>query len=393
MDSSLSSARKRRTAEHVLGVLTERGLTTRAELTQLTGLSRSAVGSTVASLLEDGLILEQAPPEEEQSGPGRPATVLVPRRREGIVLALDFGHGHVAVAVANLLGEVLADSTRLLDVDGEPKRALDIAVVMAHEALATAGHDAGDITGIAAGIPGVLDTRTRIVRGPTILSDWIGLCPEVELSRRFGHPVAVANDADMGARGEHTFGAARRLDDFLYIKASHGIGAGLVLAGKTYRGSIGIAGEIGHTTLQGATNLCRCGNRGCLETLVSVDEVRKQLSQVLPPGKLYGNHAELPTLAEIASIPAAARVITDAGRTIGIVLADIVNTLNPAAIVLGGELGSAGGPFAAGVRESIDRYALPVSAEAVTVLTSGLRPSAEILGAVATAMQQPSLAR
>ncbi|WP_329324685.1 ROK family protein [Streptomyces luteogriseus] len=212
--------------------------------------------------------------------------------------------------------------------------------------------------------------------------------PVAVLGRRFGHPVAVANDADMGARGEHAFGAARSLDDFLYIKASHGIGAGMVLAGRTYPGSTGISGEIGHTRLQDSTSLCRCGNRGCLETVVSITEVRRQLAHVLTVSGTATDPDTLPPLDELA----AARVITDAGRTIGLVLADLVNCLNPAAIVLGGELSAAGDPLATGVREFIDRYAQLASAHAVTVMAGKLQQRAELLGAVATVMRQSTTA-
>ncbi|QHA08101.1 ROK family protein [Streptomyces broussonetiae] len=225
--------------------------------------------------------------------------------------------------------------------------------------------------------------------------EWIGLNPAEELSRRFGHQILVANDADMGSRGEHAFGAARCVDDFFCIKASHGIGAGLVLAGRTYRGSSGIAGEIGRTHLEGASNLCRCGNRGCLETVVSITEVRRQLAHVLPsehPADRPGPGCEgPPSLADLATRPAAARVITDAGRTLGLVLADLVNCLNPAAIILGGDLSAAGEPLAQGVRESVNRYAQPASANAVTISVSTLRQRSELLGAVATAIQQSAV--
>ncbi|MFE2520121.1 ROK family protein [Streptomyces mirabilis] len=134
-----------------------------------------------------------------------------------------------------------------------------------------------------------------------------------------------------GGRGEHAFGAARSIDDFLYIKASHGIGAGLALAGRTYHGSSGIAGEIGHTRLEGATNLCRYGNRGCLEIVVSITDVRRQLAHILPAERPADPTPPggPPSLADLVTRPAA-RVITDAGRTLGLVLADLVNCLNPA---------------------------------------------------------------
>ncbi|MEV0404450.1 ROK family transcriptional regulator [Actinoallomurus sp. NPDC050550] len=387
--SSSVSARRRRTHDQVLAVLAEHGVVTRADLSRLTGLSRSAVGTAVASLLAEGLITEETTADSGTAGRGRRPTVIALRRRPGIVLALDFGHSHVTAAIATTTGRLLAESSTTLDVDSRPERALDAAATLAREILRTTDHTESEIVGIAAGIPGPLDIRTQVVRAPTILSEWIGLSPAEELGRRFGHPVSVANDADMGARGEHTFGAARTVDDFLYVKASHGIGAGLVLAGRTYPGSTGISGEIGHTRLQGATNLCRCGNRGCLETVVSITEVRDQLAHVLSSATEPATEPDaLPPLAELAAQPAAARVITDAGRTIGMVLADLVNCLNPAAIILGGELSAAGAPLAAGVRESIDRYAQPASAQAVTVQTSRLQQRSELFGAVATAIQQ-----
>lgn len=383
-----ASARRRRTNDQVLAVLHEHGAVTRADLCRLTGLSRSAVGSAVSSLLADELVTEDTSPAVGAAGRGRRPTVVALRRRPGVVLALDFGHAHVTAAIATTSGDLLAESSRGLDVDNDPHQALDAAATLAEQSLQVAGHTAKEIIGIAAGIPGPLDIRTQIVRAPTILAEWIGLSPAEELGRRFGRPVAVANDAQMGVRGEHAFGAARTIDDFLYIKASHGIGAGLMLGGRTYQGSTGISGEIGHTRLQGATELCRCGNRGCLETVVSITQVRQQLAHVLSMVEPDSHPDALPPLDELAIQPAAARVLTDAGRTIGLVLADLVNCLNPAAIIIGGELSAAGEPLAAGVRESIDRYAQPASAQAVSVVTSQLQQRSELFGAVATAIEQ-----
>ncbi|MFJ2955553.1 ROK family protein [Streptomyces sp. NBC_00669] len=377
------SARRMRTRELLLGALAERDTVSRAELSRLTGLSRSAVGAGVAALLAEGLATEGAG-SPAAAGRGRRAGLVSLRPAAGVVVGIDFGHAHITAAVATAAGEILAERTDELDVDGRPNDALDSAAGLVHQALEAAGQRLDRVLGIAAGIPGPLDVRTQVVRAPTILSDWVGLDPADELGRRLGHPVSVGNDADMGARGERAFGAGRGLDDFLYIKASHGIGAGIVLAGRTYRGSTGIAGEIGHTQLPGATSWCRCGSRGCLETVVSITEVRRQLTHVLKTGA--GDVSTvLPPLAELAPNSAAARVVTDAGRTIGRVLADLVNCLNPAAIVLGGELGTAGAPLVAGVRESVDRYAQPASAQAVSVRSGLLGQRAELLGAMATA--------
>jgi predicted NBD/HSP70 family sugar kinase len=234
---------------------------------------------------------------------------------------------------------------------------------------------------VAAGIPGPLDLHSNRVRSPTILASWVDVAPDAELARRIGRPVEVANDADMGARGELYYGAARGCRDFVYVKASHGIGAGLVLGGETYRGAIGVTGEIGHTQVGGAGKLCRCGNRGCLETVVSITEFRRQLAEA----RVDASVDDEPSLTAIGGDPVAARLLAEAGRTLGRVLADLCNCLNPAAIVLGGELGAIGGPFARGVRESIDRSAQPAVAEAVDIRPAQLGLRSELLGAVATA--------
>lgn len=246
-----------------------------------------------------------------------------------------------------------------------------------------AGLAAKDLAGVAAGIPCPIDANTGLVRSPTILAGWIDLDPASELANRIGRPVSVDNDANMGARGEQRFGAARGRRNFIYIKASHGIGAGLVINGETYRGTLGIAGEIGHIQLPDATSLCRCGNRGCLETVVSVTEVRRQLALIRPEATTD----PCPTSLEPLSVdPIASRVIVAAGRTLGRALADMCNTLNPDAVVVGGELSTAGEPLLAGIRESITRHALPAAAEAVEVRAAELGFRAELLGAITAAL-------
>lgn len=389
------SARRRRTREQLLAVLARHEALSRTELAALTGLSRSAVGACVADLVEDGLVGETPASDRPAAGPGRRAAVVRLRRGAGIVLGLDFGHTHVTAAVADTEGRILAERGETLDVDGQPEQAVDAGARLAAAALKDSGHTMDQVRGAAAGIPGPLDVRTSVVREPTILANWIGLDPAAELGRRLGRAVAVANDADMGAWAEHVYGAARGIDDLVYVKASHGIGAGLILGGRPYRGATGIAGEIGHTQLPGAINWCRCGNQGCLETVVSVGAVHRRLAHVL--GGAFGEALEqggaaLPSMAELAASPAAARVFTDAGRTIGRVLADLINCLNPAAVVLGGELGAAGEPLVAGVRESVDRHAGQAGSGAVQVLAGRLGTRAELLGAVAAAIRQTAAA-
>ena len=378
------SARRQRSRHQLLNLIRERGSITRNDLGRLTGLSRSAIAEGVQGLIRDNLVVEEGTETIGSSSVrGRPAALLAPCRPAGLVAGIDFGHAHVSVAVAGTDGSVLVEHRESVNVDDEAATALDTAAVLLQRCLTEANASASEVLSIAAGIPGPLDSGSHRVRSATILSAWVGLDPEQELSNRLGRTVHVGNDADMGAQGELRFGSARGCRDFLYIKASHGIGAGLVLNGETYRGSIGIAGEIGHTQLPGAGSWCRCGNRGCLETVVSITEIQRQLEHIKVQNASPDKGL---SLASITNDPVAARVVTEAGRTLGQVLAELCNCLNPAAIILGGELGTAGGPLVAGVRESIDRYAQPAIAQAVDVRTAELGLRSELMGAVSLAM-------
>jgi predicted NBD/HSP70 family sugar kinase len=216
------------------------------------------------------------------------------------------------------------------------------------------------------------------VGSPTILASWVDLDPSEELRRRTGLSVIVGNDAAFGALGEMTYGAAKDFSDFIYVKASNGIGAALVLNGRLYRGSHGMAGEIGHTQIDPTGAWCRCGNRGCLEATVSIDVVRRQLE---PLGLD-------PLEPQDMEHPVATKVLAESGRTVGVVIANLCNTLNPEAVILGGDLASTGAHFTAGVRDSVRHLAQPGPAHTKVVATS-LEGRAELLGAVARAAATP----
>jgi predicted NBD/HSP70 family sugar kinase len=344
-------ARHQRTPAQLLETIRDLGGVTRADLSRLTGLSRSTVAHAVAALLADGLITEREPEGSPAGQRSRPAALLTPSRPPGHVVGIDFGHAHVGVAVADTAGEVLAESRLGADVDHHANKVLDTSARMARDLLSRAGVPLSQVAAAVAGLPGPLDPQTRALRPPAILAAWAGRDAAHELATRLGLPVEVANDADLGALGELRYGAGRGRRDFVYVKASHGVGAGLVLGGRIYRGAAGIAGEIGHTSLPDATEWCRCGNRGCLETVVSLGPLRRRLVRIgIPPA---ADGAGWPKIRPQQSA-LAVRVLAEAGRILGRALADLCSCLNPEAVILGGEIGTAGPALVAGVRESID---------------------------------------
>ncbi|WP_028067586.1 ROK family transcriptional regulator [Solirubrobacter soli] len=361
----------------VVDALRREGSASRADLMRVTGLSRTTITSLLTTLLERGMVVESEV-EAQRQGRGRPPALLRLAPKAGAVLGVDFGHRHLRVAVADLSSTVLAERRVDVDVDTAAELALDLAASMVSEVLEEAGLGIERVVGAGMGLPGPIDRRTGRVGSSVILPAWSGLNAAEQLSSRLGVPVDVDNDANLGALAEFSFGAARGLDDVIYVKVSSGIGAGIILGGRLHRGVTGNAGEIGHVEVRQDGVVCRCGNRGCLETVAS----GTALLGVLRP--VHGDGLTLARMLELAAAgdPGTLRVIHDAGRSIGHALGDLCNSLNPAAIVVGGDLSAAGTPLLDGIREAVDRHAQPGAAEAVRVMRSVLGDRAEVLGAL-----------
>jgi predicted NBD/HSP70 family sugar kinase/biotin operon repressor len=375
---AMSTAFRESNRRRVVEELRRHGNLSRADLARLMGLSPTTITAVVADLRARGLVVEESE-RGEQAGRGRPPVLLRLDASAGGALGIDFGHRHLRVAVADLSRTVLAERVTDLDVDAAAEGSLDAAAAMVDDVLCEAAMDRDRIVGAGVGLPGPIDARTGTVGSSVILPGWVGLRPTEELERRVGVGVKVDNDANLGALGEVSFGAGRGLSDVLYVKVSSGIGAGLVLAGRLYHGAAGLAGELGHVQVREHGDVCRCGNRGCLETVAATGAVLAALH--------HTHRADLGVRDVLALIaagdPGARRVVDDAGRAIGRVLADACNILNPTAIIVGGELSTAGAPLLDGIRESVDRYAQPAIAQAVQIMPGALGERAEVLGALA----------
>lgn len=353
------------------------GTASRSDLARVTGLSRTTVASLLSDLLDRGFVVEEG--EEGHRGRGRPAALLRLDASAGAALGIDFGHTHLRVAVADLSSAVLAETSAELDVDLEAGPALDAAVRLAHDVLAEAGVPIELVVGAGMGLPGPIDRRTGTVGSSVILPGWQGLKAADELAGRLGVPVEVDNDANLGALAEHFFGAGRDTSALLYVKIASGIGAGLVLDGRLYHGATGVAGEIGHVQALADGAVCRCGNRGCVETVAAAAPLLALLRPVHGDDLTVARMLELVRQGDLG----ARRVVNDAGRELGRVIADLCNHLNPDAVVVGGEISAAGEPLLEGIRDAVDRFALPGAAAAVAIRPAELGERAEMLGALA----------
>jgi glucokinase-like ROK family protein len=365
----------------VIDALRDRGRASRAEIARATGLSRSTVSSIVSDLIESGLLTEHADETGVAHGEagGRPPVLLSLNPAAGLAVGIDFGHTHLRVAVSDLSHDVLAEGRRELDVDHSAEEGLDAATELVEEVLREAEVGRNGVLGVGMGLPGPINRATRTVGSSSILPGWVGVDAAAEMERRLRLPVHVENDANLGALAEYVWGSGQGHSDVIYIKLSSGVGAGLLLGGRLHEGASGTAGEIGHTPAQHGTAICRCGSRGCLETVASARAIAEQLGA--SRGEPVSTHELLQLTAD--GDPAAARLIAEAGRELGVALAGLCNLINPDCVIIGGDLSAAGELITEPVSESIRRYAIASAAEQVTVVAGVLGDRAEMLGALA----------
>ena len=379
---SLGSLRERNRRQ-LLEALRDRGSASRADLARVTGLSRSTVSTLVTDLQSSGLVVEREP-DDRPSVQGRPPTLLALDQSAGLVLGINFGHDQVQVAIADLSRTILAERAQRLDVDRAAREALTTAVALTGEAVAEAGLDADRILCAGVGLSGPIDRATGTVHAGKILPGWDGILPVAELEARLQLPVHLDNDANLGALAEVTLGAGVGVRDAVYVMVSGGIGAGLILNGEIYRGAGGTAGELGHVLVDESGPICRCGNRGCLETMAGGPAIVELLR------RSHDDDLTLERVIELAieGDSGARRAIGDAGRVLGRSVATMVNAFNPELIVVGGYMAAAGDVLLDPLREAVNRYAIQSAAQVVRITAGVLGDRAEVLGALELAARQ-----
>ncbi len=365
----------------MIDALRELGVASRADVARHTGLSRTTISGLVAEMRDEGLVIDRPDHEGEShpGGAGRPPTPIGLGPQAGAALGIDFGKRHLAVVVADLSHTLLAEEWREMEEGYDSADGLDAATELALEVLENAEVPMRQLLGIGVGLPGPVRGPSGQVGSATILPGWEGLHVAREIESRLGVPVRVDNDANLGALAELFWGAGAGASELVYLKVASGIGAGLVIRGRVFHGAGGTAGEIGHLTIDEHGPLCRCGNRGCLETFAAGDALVELLRSSLG----HELTAEEIVQQAVDGNVACLRAIADAGRHLGHAVGTVCNLINPSRVVVGGSIGQAGELLLAEMRDAVRRRAVLSAAQDVEIVAGVLGERAEVLGAVA----------
>lgn len=317
------------------------GLVPRVQLAKDLGVSPASVTTATQELIEMGLIEEVAVPRGGDAGRGRPAVSLGVRGEGHIVAGMKLSDREHTVVLVDFAGRMLASDAVARDPGPSSVDELLTAIeALLDKVCAGAGLGRGDLSAIGIGVPGFVDQAQGLVHWSSTLTDrTVRLAQAAEA--RLGLPTAIDNDANLVALAELWFGAGRELSDFAVVTIEHGVGMGLVMNHKLYRGAQRLGLELGHTKVQLDGALCRCGQRGCLEAYVADYALAREAVTALNL-----NHRQIPSVPVLLeSLFAQARdgnatarsIFKRAGRYLALGLANVINIFDPALIILSGE--------------------------------------------------------
>ncbi|TFD93367.1 ROK family transcriptional regulator [Cryobacterium lactosi] len=358
------------------------GPTTQAEIARATGLSTATVSNIVKVLVDLGLVATSP-----TTSSGRRAQLVSLSSTDGAVsVGIDFGRRHVRIIVATLDYRVIAEKEIEIPAGYTAAEALDIAANLLTSTLNHARVSRTSVLGVGVGVPGPIDRRTGTVVDGAILPEWVGVTVGM-VEEIFELPVYLENDANLGALAEVTWGSHAGTPTVVFVKVGTGIGAGLILNGVPYAGNIGLTGEIGHTPIYEHGLLCRCGNRGCLETVASTTIMIELLSRTLDRPVRTKEIVRLALEGDERAI----RVVEEAGLAVGRSIAAITNLINPHTIIVGGPLTGLGEMLLGPIRSALQRYAVPMIMETTDLVMSSLGERAEALGGAALVLQQAGI--
>ncbi|WP_181771407.1 ROK family transcriptional regulator [Amycolatopsis pittospori] len=315
------------------------------------GISGASVSTAVAELVKKGIV------EVEHRQKGDPVRLATTR---GVALGIDLGFRRMAV-IARPVDGAFETIQSAIEIEGANRgftQLLPRLMGLIRTVVDGTGQEMGDVVSAGLAVPRMIDPRSGRFTTP-VLPPWSETDdPAASLEKLLGVRVAVDNDANLGAMAEQTYGLEKPLETVVYIKASTGVGAGIMIGDKLVRGERGMAGEIGHLTVDRDGLVCLCGGRGCLDTLVGAEAL---ISQVRQAGRRdYRLPNDLRALIDAAQKGDAAcrRIVTDAGRMLGFALAQLCNLVNPRLVVIGGELAAARELVVDPCRQELQRYAL-----------------------------------
>ncbi|PWC06407.1 ROK family transcriptional regulator [Mycetocola zhujimingii] len=375
--------------DRVLQVLREHGALTRGQIAEHVGLSRTTLSEITNVLLERGAITTTNTDGDIRAGRGRPAERLVLDPGAGQFMGVDFGHSRVRIAVSDAAHHIIASGVEFYDPDSGWAERVDSCFRLIEQVGADSGIHYGALQGIGIGFPGPFSPR---MPKPVPTSDSGTAVPAGQFvydsfAERFDTSIIIDNNTRFAALAEAIWGSDAGVQSLVYARLSDGIGGGLVVGGHLVTGTSGFAGELGHISVSPNGVLCRCGKRGCVETVASVPAI---FASCTARGVAINSLEDL-RAAVAKGDPVVVGVLRDAGDALGRVLGSLAVALNPAEIVIAGDIVHIAGVIFEQAVATIGYELLPVPEAAPHIRVAHLGDDVGALGAIAALFHRSPL--
>jgi predicted NBD/HSP70 family sugar kinase len=329
---------------NILNVIRTNGCLSRTDIARRSGLSQASVTGITADLIAEGLLKEEA---MGASVGGRRPVLLALNPEGAYTLGVYLSIYQISVVIINFEADIVATHIMALEQTYYAPEALAGKTAQAIQAcMWEASFSKDRIAGVGIGVPGLVDSQTGLVRFlPNYQWDHVNLQDLVR--QRIDHPTYVENSANTLTIAEQWFGEGRGLDNFVLITLEHGVGMGVVINGQLYRGDKGVAGELGHLTIDPHGAICRCGRRGCLEASVGNYAILREARRAAAQGQWSPpdpEHIGIEAVLEAAwgGDPVLRRIYADAGRVLGVAVANLIKLFNPGKVFIAGRGTAAG---------------------------------------------------
>ncbi|MFZ0370556.1 MAG: ROK family transcriptional regulator [Halobacillus sp.] len=379
----------------ILNMIREEGPISRAEIAKQTRLTPPTVSNIVKELINTQFVIETT---QGMSKGGRKPTLLEINADQFYTLGIDVGTFHMKFVVTNLFGD-LKDVTSL-PIGNYPGNE-DILSIMKQgiqELLYSGNNDPDKFLGIGVGMHGIVDPEEGIsLFAPSFQLRNIPI--KEELEKDFNMIVKVENDARTMTLGEYWFGNGNDADNMVGVNVGNGIGAGMMIKGRLFHGENSIAGEIGHVTIDLSGPKCTCGNYGCLQTLAAGPAIAERARKELKTGKPSIIHelvdgdfekvdGQVVYQAACEGDEFSIDLLNQTGRYLGIGLTNLIHTINPKRIIVGGGVSNAGDFLMKGIEETIQSRGLTDKAKETSIVLSKLGEHASAIGACVLVLEE-----
>lgn len=349
----------------------------RAQIAKETSLTPPTVSSIVKELIDQGLVREST---LGQSSGGRKPTMLHINSDSFYVIGVDAGPERVECILTDLKGEIIHRTSSVITKPITNENFISILKENIHKIIQSSNTNQDKIIGIGIAMHGVVNVET----GESLVAPILNLrnIPIKDLlEEEFKLSVKVENDARAMALGESWFGGHGYVERMVAVNIGRGVGAGFVINGKLYHGAQGIAGELGHMTIDMNGEICECGNRGCLQTLVSGEAIAKRARKQMKDDTVIRSGQEIFKLAQNGH-EFCIHLLQDTGKIIGIGLTNLIHLVNPSRIVLGGGVMNSERFIMPELIETIQQRVLTNEAKQTEIIVTRLGNNATLLGAV-----------